>query len=71
MQGRGSAEISEVLGYCGSEEVMHRDNISMTMIRNPPNSSSSTLEAAGQRSPDGSASTIAGPAATEPGTSDR
>ena len=38
LQGHKSEEIPEILGYAGSEEVMHRDNISMVTIRNPGNS---------------------------------
>ena len=38
LQGHKSEEISQILGYAGLEEVMHRDNISMVTIRNPGNS---------------------------------
>ena len=71
LQGRSSSEISEVLGYCGSEEVVHRDNISMTMIRNPPGSSSSELEGATRHAPNENGGILVHPAATEAGPLDR
>ena len=71
LQGRSSNEISEVLGYCGSEEVMHRDNISMTMIRNPQNSSSTELEAASLDSSNANGSASSAPDAAEPRPADR
>ena len=36
MQGVSSKEFQEVLGYGGSDEIVHRDNISMVTLRNPP-----------------------------------
>lgn len=40
-----------MLGYCGSEEVVHRDNISMMTIRNPlPGDGSNVADVASLRS---------------------
>ena len=36
LQGRQSHDIQDVLGFLGSEEVVHRDNISMLTLRRPP-----------------------------------
>ena len=36
LQGKHSQDIRGVLGFAGSEEIVHRDNISMLALRNPP-----------------------------------
>lgn len=41
MQGQKSQHIPGILGYAGSEEVIHRDNISMMSIRNQGESAES------------------------------
>ena len=44
LQGKSSKAIMEELGYSGSEEIVHRDNIAMITVRNlvsaPPSTSS-------------------------------
>lgn len=51
-QGKSSADIQGLLGYGGSEEVVHRSNISLTALRNPAGGDSSQALAPAEPSRD-------------------